>query len=247
MLLNGRVALVTGASRGIGRAVALALAGTGADVVVNYAGRAAAAEEVVSDIRAMGRKSVAIQADVADGAAVVAMVDQVLAEMGRIDILVNNAGITRDNLLLRMKEADWDEVLNTNLKGAYHCTKAVTRSMLKARWGRIINMASVVGLTGNPGQTNYVASKAGLIGFTKAVARELGSRQITVNAVAPGFIATDMTAELSPLNKEKMLAQVPLGRFGKPEDVAALVVFLASEVAGYITGQVITVDGGMVM
>lgn len=246
-MLNGRVALVTGASRGIGRAVALALAGAGADVVVNYAGRTAAAEEVVGEIRAMGRKSVAVKANVADGAAVVEMVNQVLAEMGRIDILVNNAGITRDNLLFRMKETDWDEVLDINLKGAYHCTKAVARSMLKARWGRIINMASVVGLTGNPGQANYVASKAGLIGFTKAMARELGSRQITVNAVAPGFIATDMTAELPPLSKEKMLAQVPLGRFGRPEEVAALVVYLASEAAGYITGQAITVDGGMVM
>lgn len=247
MKLNGKVALVTGASRGIGRSVALALAEAGADIAVNFAGQSAAAEEVASSIRAMGRRALVVQADVANGEQAGEMVKTIVENLGSLDILVNNAGITRDNLLLRMKESDWDAVLNINLKGAFNCTKAATRYMLKSKWGRIINMASVVGLIGNPGQANYVASKAGLIGFTKAVARELGSRKITCNAVAPGFITTDMTAELPPGNKEKMLEQVPLGRFGQPEEVAALVVFLASEAAGYITGQVVALDGGMTM
>jgi 3-oxoacyl-[acyl-carrier protein] reductase len=247
MMLNGRVALVTGASRGIGRAVALALAEAGADVAVNFAGQAAAAEEVARSIRDLGRRALVAQADVANGEQAADMVKRTVEKLGGIDILVNNAGITRDNLLLRMKEADWDAVLDINLKGAFNCTKAAARYMLKAKWGRVINMTSVVGLTGNPGQVNYAASKAGLIGFTKAVAKELGSRQITCNAVAPGFITTDMTADLPPGGKEKMLEQVPLGRFGQPGEVAALVVFLASEAAGYITGQVIALDGGMTM
>ncbi|MEW5954627.1 MAG: 3-oxoacyl-[acyl-carrier-protein] reductase [Bacillota bacterium] len=246
-MLNGRVALVTGASRGIGRAVALALAEAGADVAVNFAGQAAAAEEVARSIRDLGRRALVAQADVANGEQAADMVKRTVEKLGGIDILVNNAGITRDNLLLRMKEADWDAVLDINLKGAFNCTKAAARYMLKAKWGRVINMTSVVGLTGNPGQVNYAASKAGLIGFTKAVAKELGSRQITCNAVAPGFITTDMTADLPPGGKEKMLEQVPLGRFGQPGEVAALVVFLASEAAGYITGQVIALDGGMTM
>ena len=219
MKLNGKVALVTGASRGIGRSVALALAEAGADIAVNFAGQSAAAEEVASSIRAMGRRALVVQADVANGEQAGEMVKTIVENLGSLDILVNNAGITRDNLLLRMKESDWDAVLNINLKGAFNCTKAATRYMLKSKWGRIINMASVVGLIGNPGQANYVASKAGLIGFTKAVARELGSRKITCNAVAPGFITTDMTAELPPGNKEKMLEQVPLGRFGDRKSV----------------------------
>lgn len=247
MDLGGKVAVVTGASRGIGRAVALAMAERGCHVVVNYAGNTSAAEETASRVRGLGVRALVIKADVADQEQVNAMMKQVLQEFGRIDILVNNAGITRDNLLPRLQEQDWDAVLNTNLKGAYHCAKAVLRPMLKARWGRIINISSVVALSGNPGQSNYAAAKAGLIGFTKSLAREIGSRNITVNAVAPGYIDTDMTAGLTEENKSQMLNNIPLGRLGTPEDVAAAVAFLAGGGAGYITGQVIVVDGGMAM
>lgn len=246
-MLEGKTALVTGASRGIGRAIALALAEAGANVAVNYAGNRDKAEQVVTDIQNLGSKAFAIQASVADADAVRAMVKEVTSEFGSLDILVNNAGITRDTLIMRMKEQDWDDVLNTNLKGVFHCTKAVTRQMMKQRSGRIINMASVTGLIGNAGQASYSASKAGIIGLTKTSARELAARNITVNAIAPGFIATDMTDELNDEVKEEMLKQIPLARFGKPEDVAALVRFLASDESGYITGQTFCVDGGMVM
>lgn len=246
-MLEGKTALVTGASRGIGRAIALALAEAGANVAVNYAGNRDKAEQVVTDIQNLGSKAFAIQASVADADAVRSMVKEVTSEFGSLDILVNNAGITRDTLIMRMKEQDWDDVLNTNLKGVFHCTKAVTRQMMKQRSGRIINMASVTGLIGNAGQASYSASKAGIIGLTKTSARELAARNITVNAIAPGFIATDMTDELNDEVKEEMLKQIPLARFGKPEDVAALVRFLASDESGYITGQTFCVDGGMVM
>jgi 3-oxoacyl-[acyl-carrier protein] reductase len=245
MELGGKVAVVTGASRGIGRAVAVTLAGLGAHIVVNYAGHVEGAEETAMLVRELGVKALVLQADVADREQVDTMMQQALQEFGRIDILVNNAGITRDNLLPRMREQDWDVVLNTNLKGAYHCTKAALRPMLKARWGRIINISSVVGLSGNAGQSNYAAAKAGLIGFTKALAKEFGSRNITVNAVAPGYIVTDMTADLAEENKAQLLSGVPLGRLGTPQDVATTVAFLASEWAGYVTGQVIVVDGGL--
>lgn len=247
MLLDGKKAIVTGASRGIGRAIALALARAGADVVVNYNGQAAAAEEVVARIREMGRQAVTCRADVSIPAEAVKLVNVAVEQLGAVHILVNNAGITRDNLVMRLAEEDWDRVLEVNLKGAFNTIKAASRLMLKARWGRIINISSIVGITGNAGQASYAASKAGLIGLTKAVARELGSRNITVNAVAPGFILTDMTASLPENVKEKMLGQVALGRFGQPEEVAAVVVFLASEGAGYITGQTIVVDGGLTM
>ncbi|SFG39574.1 3-oxoacyl-[acyl-carrier-protein] reductase [Desulfotomaculum arcticum] len=247
MELEGRVAMVTGSSRGIGRAIAIELARRGAAIAVNYAGNAAAAQETVAAITDAGGRAMAIQADVADQEQVDAMMKQILNEYGRLDILVNNAGITRDNLLPRLRESDWDAVLNVNLKGAYNCAKAVMRPMLKARWGRVINISSVVGLTGNAGQANYAAAKAGLIGLTKSLARELGSRSITVNAVAPGYIMTDMTDGLTEENKNKMLAGVPLNRFGYPEEIASAVAFLAGEGAGYITGQVIVVDGGMTM
>jgi len=247
MNLGGKVAVVTGASRGIGRSVAVTLAGLDAHVVVNYAGSADAAEETAALVRGFGVQALVIQADVSDQEQVNNMMQKVLQEFGRIDILVNNAGITRDNLLPRMREQDWDAVMNTNLKGAYHCAKAVLRPMLKARRGRIINISSVVALAGNPGQSNYAAAKAGLIGFTKSLAKEFGSRNITVNAVAPGYIATDMTADLSDESKAQLLSTVPLGRLGVPEDVAAAVAFLAGERAGYITGHVIVVDGGMAM
>ncbi|ADB47752.1 3-oxoacyl-[acyl-carrier-protein] reductase [Acidaminococcus fermentans] len=247
MTLVGKVALVTGGSRGIGRAIALKLAKNGADVAINYAGNTAAAEEVKAAIEQMGRKALLIQCSVADTDGVQAMVNQVVKDLGRLDILVNNAGITRDGLLMRMKEADWDDVMNTNLKGVYNCSKAVMRTMMKQKSGRIVNMASVVGEMGNAGQANYAAAKAGVIGFTKSLAKEVASRGITVNAIAPGFIATDMTSVLSDDQKAEMARTIPLGRAGQPEDVANAVLFLASEGAAYITGQVLNVDGGMVM
>jgi 3-oxoacyl-[acyl-carrier protein] reductase len=246
-MLQGKVALVTGASRGIGRAIALELARHGAKVVVNYAGNEAKANEVVNEIINMGGEAFAIQADVSKAEAVEQMVKEALERFGRLDILVNNAGVTRDNLLMRMKEEEWDEVININLKGVFNCTKAVTRPMMKQRYGRIVNIASIVGVMGNPGQANYVAAKAGVIGLTKTAARELASRNITVNAIAPGFITTDMTDRLSEEIRSEMLKQIPLARFGEPEDIAKVVVFLVSDAANYITGQTIHVDGGMVM
>ena len=247
MLLDGKTALVTGASRGIGRAVALCLAAEGARVAINYAGNVKAAEEVKASVEAAGGMAILCQADIADSAAVEAMIADVVKEFGAIDILVNNAGITRDTLLMRMKDEDFAKVLDTNLKGVFYCTKAVSKLMMKKRSGRIVNMASVVGLVGNAGQTNYAAAKAGVIGFSKSAAKELASRGITVNVVAPGFIGTDMTAGLPESVKEKMLTDIPLGRMGEPEDVANAVLFLASDQASYITGQVVNVDGGMVM
>ena len=246
MLLDGKVALVTGASRGIGRAIALKLASEGAKVAINYAGNTAKAEAVKAEIEAAGGEAMLVQADVSDAAQVDAMVKTVAEAFGTIDILVNNAGITRDGLLMRMKEEDFDAVLNTNLKGVFHCTKAVSRLMMKKRYGRIVNMASVVGLMGNAGQTNYAAAKAGVMGFSKSAARELASRGITVNTVAPGCINTDMTAVLPDKVKEGMLQSIPLQRIGEPEDVANAVLFLASDLAAYITGQNVDVDGGMV-
>lgn len=246
-MLQGKVALVTGASRGIGRAIALELARAGADVVVNYAGSEAAAREVVQTIEGMDRKAILVQANVSQAVEVEQMVKQAIDAFGKIDILVNNAGITRDNLLMRMKEEEFDEVISTNLKGVFNCIKAVTRPMMKARGGRIINISSVVGVMGNPGQSNYVAAKAGVIGLTKSVARELAARNITVNAVAPGFIETDMTAVLGEEARNGLMAQIPLQRLGQPEDIAYAVKFLASEEASYMTGQVLHVDGGMYM
>lgn len=247
MLLDDKVAIVTGASRGIGRGIALELAKEGAKVVINYAGNVAAAQEVQNLITAKGGQALLIQADVANPEAVDLMVKQTMEAFGRIDILVNNAGITRDNLLLRMKDEDWDAVINTNLKGVFHCTKAVSRIMMKQRSGKIVNMASVVGIMGNAGQANYAAAKAGVIGFTKSTAKELASRGITVNAIAPGFITTDMTAVLSEQVKAELAAKVPLTRLGNPEDIAAAVMFFVSDGASYITGQILNVDGGMVM
>lgn len=245
MILDGMVALVTGSSRGIGRAIAVALAKAGANVVVNYAGREDAARGTADMIEETGRKALVIKADVSDPEQVKAMVDKTVKELGRLDILVNNAGITRDNLLMRMKDEEWDTVVNTNLKGAFNCCRAAARPMLKARGGRIINVSSVVGLSGNPGQVNYSAAKAGLIGLTRTLAGELGSRGITVNAVAPGFITTDMTEKLPDDVKERLKERIPLGRLGTPEEIADVVTFLCSPSAGYITGQVIAVDGGM--
>ena len=247
MKLEGKKALVTGASRGIGRAIALALAAEGADIAVNYAGNQAAAEAVAAEIEAMGRKALIIQADISSNEAATAMVEHVAKELGRVDILVNNAGITRDGLLMRMKEADWDAVLTTNLKGVFNCTKAAIKYMMKQKAGHIVNISSVVGVNGNAGQANYAAAKAGVIGFTKATAKELAARGITVNAVAPGFIQTDMTAVLNEKQVEAMQATIPLKRLGEPEDIAKAVVFLASDDANYITGQTLNVDGGMVM
>ncbi|AMM92428.1 3-oxoacyl-ACP reductase [Peribacillus simplex] len=247
MILEGKKALVTGASRGIGREVALELARQGADVAINYSGSETKANEVVEEIKALGRKAFAIQCDVANSDSVTSMIKEVIEQFGRVDILVNNAGITRDNLLMRMKEEEWDSVINTNLKGVFLCTKAVTRQMMKQRSGRIINMASIVGVSGNAGQANYVAAKAGVIGLTKTTAKELASRGITVNAIAPGFISTDMTGELPEDVRKAMLDQIPLARFGDPKDIAAVASFLASEASKYMTGQTLHVDGGMVM
>jgi 3-oxoacyl-[acyl-carrier protein] reductase len=243
--MTSQTAIVTGASRGIGRCVALALAEAGAEVVVNYARSAEAAEAVVAEILAAGGQAYALKADVAEEDAVEAMVKSVLELSGRIDVLINNAGITRDGLLMRMKTDDWQAVINLNLTGVFLCTRAVTRTMLKQKSGRIINITSVVGLMGNAGQANYAAAKAGVVGLTRSAAKEMASRGITVNAVAPGFIATDMTKDL---DAEAILAAIPLGRFGNPEQVAGTVRFLAADpAAAYITGQVLQVDGGIVM
>ena len=245
--LSNKVAVVTGASRGIGRAIALHLAELGAKVVVNYSGNQAKAQEVVSEIEANGGAAIAVQANVADPDDVAKLMKQAIETYGSLDILVNNAGITHDNLLMRMKEEDWDAVMNINLKGVFLCTKAVARQMMKQRAGRIINIASIVGVAGNAGQANYVAAKAGVIGLTKTAAKELAARNIYVNAVAPGFIDTEMTEELPEEIKAQMLSQIPLAKLGKPEDVAKVVAFLASDDASYMTGQTLHVDGGMVM
>lgn len=247
MLLTGKTAIVTGGSRGIGRAVSLLLAREGANVAIVYAGNTAAAEETKQQAEALGAAAALFQCDVADEQAVADMVKAVKTQFGSVDILVNNAGITRDGLLMRMKEADWQAVLDTNLTGVYHCTKAVSKLMMKQRHGAVINLSSVVGETGNAGQANYAAAKAGIIGFTKAVAKELASRNIRVNAVAPGYVETDMTAGLPDSAKEDMLRSIPLGRPATADDVAQAVLFLASDQACYITGQVLNVDGGMVM
>lgn len=246
-MLTGKKALVTGASRGIGRAIALELAAAGADVVVNYAGSEAAASDVVQRIKELGRESFMVKADVSSAQEVEEMFKQALEAFGRIDILVNNAGITRDNLIMRMKEEEFDQVIATNLKGVFNCVKSATRPMMKQRSGRIINISSVVGALGNPGQANYVAAKAGVIGMTKAAAKELASRGITVNCVAPGFIESDMTDKLPEDMRGQLLQQIPLARMGQPEDIARAVRFLASDDASYMTGQTIHVDGGMYM
>jgi len=245
MTAPARVAIVTGGSRGIGRAIALRLASEGCHVIVNYQRNGQAAEEVVQEIRSHSGEAIAVQADVSQAEGARQLAEAALNAYGTIDILVNNAGITRDGLLARMSEADWDAVIDTNLKGAFHCIKAVQRTMLRNRSGRIIQISSISGVRGNAGQANYSAAKAGLIGLTKSVARELASRNITVNAVAPGFVDTEMTRELGTVVIEQALSQVPLGRLGKPEDVAAAVAFLASPEAAYITGQVLGVDWGL--
>ena len=247
MSLTGKTAIVTGGSRGIGRAVCLELARRGCNIVLSFAGNTAAADQTVSDCQALGVQALAVQGYVADADAVKALFDAALEKFGAIDILVNNAGITRDNLLMLLKEEDFDAVVDTNLKGAFLCMKAAVRPMMKQRRGRIISLSSVVGLRGNAGQVNYAASKAGVIGMTKSLAKELAGRNITVNAVAPGFIDTDMTAVLPDKAKEAILSSIPMARLGAAEDVASAVAFLASDEAGYITGQVLAVDGGMSM
>ena len=242
-----RAALVTGGAKGIGRAVCLALAENGMNIAVNYAGSAAAAEETAAACRAFGVQAITLQADVRSPEACQNLVEDAAAAFGRIDVLVNNAGITADKLLMRMTESDFDNVLFTNLKGTFFCTKAASRLMMRQRYGRIVNLSSVVGLRGNAGQTNYSASKAGLIGLTKSLAKELASRNVTVNAVAPGFIATDMTAALPEAVRTEMCKTIPEGRAGQPEDVANAVAFFAAEQSSYLTGQVLCVDGGMAM
>jgi len=245
--LEGKTAVVTGASRGIGRAIALQLAKEGANVVVNYSGSEDKALQVVEEIKNIGRNAIAVKANVSDNESVQNLMSQALEAFGSIDVLINNAGITRDNLIMRMKEDEWDDVISTNLKGVFLCTKAVTRQMMKQRAGRIINISSIVGVMGNAGQANYVAAKAGVIGLTKTTARELASRNILVNAIAPGFIETEMTDALPEDIKAAMLAQIPLAQLGQPEHIAKAVVFLASEDSSYMTGQVLHIDGGMVM
>ncbi len=242
-----RVALVTGASRGIGRSIAVLLAARGYHVAVNYASRAAAAAEVVEAIEDSGGQAVAVAADVSDADQVGAMFATVEERLGAVEVLVNNAGITRDGLLLRMKPAAWDEVLATDLRSVYLCSRAGLRGMVKAKWGRIISIGSVSGVAGNAGQSNYAAAKAGLIGFSKSLAKEVGSRGITVNVVAPGFIETDLTVSLADTAAERLLGNISLGRFGRPEEIASIVGYLASDEAGYITGQTIVVDGGLAL
>ena len=247
MNLSGKVALVTGASRGIGKACALYLAELGAKVAINYSRSSEQADQVVAQIKEMGGEAIAIRADVSKQAEVEIMVDETIKSLGGLDILINNAGVTKDTLLIRMKEEDWDQVLDINLKGAFLVTKAAAKYMMKKRQGKIINISSVIGVSGNAGQANYAASKAGIIGFSKSIAKELAPRGILVNIIAPGFIDTDMTDVLNDQVKEAILSQIPLGRYGDPEDIAYLVGFLSSDQSQYITGQVIHVDGGMVM
>lgn len=245
--MKGQHILVTGGSRGIGRAICLAFAKAGADVAVNYAGNQAKAEETAEACKAFGVDAFTVKADVSNSEDVKEMVKAVLDRFGSVEVLVNNAGITKDNLVMRMKEEDFDAVINTNLKGVFNVSKALTRPMMKQRYGRIINVSSVVGVLGNAGQANYVASKAGVIGLTKSLARELSNRNILVNAVAPGFISTEMTEDLSDEMKTALLDQIPLGKLGNPEDVANVILFLAGEGASYMTGQTLHVDGGMAM
>lgn len=247
MGLVGKTVLITGGSRGIGRSIALSFAGEGANVIINYAKDDERAMNVIKEIEEYGVKALAFKANISEVEEVNKMIDEIKRKFDGIDILINNAGITRDGLFIGMKEKDWDEVININLKGAFLCTKAVIRGMIKQKYGKIINISSVVGVIGNPGQANYSASKAGIIGFTKSIAKEVASRNITVNAIAPGFIETDMTKKLPESIKESMIETVPMKKYGRPEDVANLAIFLSSDKAGYITGQVIHVDGGMVM
>lgn len=245
MDLSDRVAIVTGSGRGIGRAIALRLSETGASVIVNDVGDMAPAEEVAEEIRRLGQNSLVVAADVTKSADVASLVDTVVEKYGKVDILVNNAGITRDQLIMRMSDDDWDKVLEVNLKSVFLCSKAVLRHMMKQRWGRIVNISSIVGLIGNPGQANYSSSKAGIIGLTRTIAKEVASRGITANAIAPGFIDTPMTQQLPEERRQALMDQVPLGFLGTPRDVAEAVAFLASEEARYITGQVLTIDGGI--
>lgn len=247
MNLEGKVAFVTGGSRGIGKEIAISLAKAGADIAINYVSNESKAIEVVDEINKLGRKAIALQGNISSSTDVDSMFGEVISTFGQVDVLVNNAGITKDTLLMRMKESDWDNVVDTNLKGVFLCTKVAAKHMMRNRFGRIINISSIVGVIGNPGQANYVASKAGVIGLTKTAAKELASRNITVNAIAPGFITTDMTDELQDSQKELLLQQIPLQKLGKPEDIAAMVVYLSSDFGQYITGQTIHINGGMYM